>query len=168
MFVKSNRGCLSLAHIPFANEHLSESLHLNDTRDNQRVAEKLKREIEAEIRAGSFDYARRFPNSRHLARLGLKSNAESTLGEFAVEWLGEKVSLTEATRYDYNSQLKFHLLSHRLAAMRLSEVDDGHINHFIADLRAKKTRSKESLSERRVNMVIARLWSIFATPTGAS
>jgi integrase len=35
MFVKSNRGWLSLAHIPFRDEHLSESLHLKDTRDNQ-------------------------------------------------------------------------------------------------------------------------------------
>jgi len=102
MFVKSHRGWLSLAHIPFRDEHLIESLHLKDTRDNQRVAEKLKREIEAEVRAGGFDYARSFPNSRHLARLGLKSSAEPTPAEFAVEWLGEKVSLT-ATRYDYQS-----------------------------------------------------------------
>jgi integrase len=47
--------------------------------------------------------------------------------------------------------------------MRLSEIDDGQVNHFIADLRAKKTRSGESLSERRINMVIARLRSMFAT-----
>src|SRR5262249_2388420 len=113
--------------------------------------------------SGTFDYARRFPNSRHLARLGLKSSAESTLAEFAVQWLGEKINLTDATRYDYHSQLTFHLLSHRLAAIRLNEIDDGHVNHFIADLHAKKTRSEKSLSERRVNMVIARLRSIFAT-----
>ena len=36
---------------------------------------------------------------------------EPTLGEHAINrWLPEKPKLTAATRYDYESQLRFHLL----------------------------------------------------------
>jgi integrase len=163
MFVKSNNGWLALAHIPIGGEHTSEFLHLRDTRDNRRIAKRLKREIEAKIRAGTFDYADRFPNSKNLARLGLKAVAAPTLGEFARAWLEEKVKLTPASRYDYNSQLKVHLLAHPLAAMRVAETNDGNINRFIADLSAKEKRVGVPLSARRINMVIARLRSIFKT-----
>jgi hypothetical protein len=141
----------------------SNSSGLRDNHDNQRKAEKLGREIEAEIRAGAFDYARRFPNSKHLARLGLRVAQEPTLADFARTWLEEKATLTPASRCDYESLLKVHLYPHPLAAMRLAEIDDGHLNRFIADIAAKKTRTGEPLSARRMNMVITRLRTIFAT-----
>ena len=166
MFVTKNRGWLLLAEIPFRAEQFDQYLHLKDTRDNRRTAERIKREIENAILAGTFEkeFARRFPNSPHLVRLGLESSTEPTLGKYAIEhWLPEKPKLTAATRYDYESQLRFHLLPHPLAAMRLSAVNDGDVNRFIRDLQAKQTRSKKPLSERRINMVISRLRNIFST-----
>lgn len=162
MFIKSNHGWLALS-FRSNNERCVEFLGLRDNRDNRREAEKLGREIEAEIRAGAFDYAHRFPNSKHLARLGLRVKQAPTLADFARTWLEEKATLTPATRYDYESLLKVHLYSHPLAMMRLTAIDDGHLNLFIADLAAKQTRNGEPLSARRVNMVTARLRTIFAT-----
>ena len=74
MFVTKNRGWLLLAEIPFRGEQFDQYLHLKDTRDNRRAAERLKREIQNAILAGTFEkeFARRFPNSPHLARLGLE------------------------------------------------------------------------------------------------
>lgn len=69
MFVKTNRGWLLLAHIPLGAEYVDEYLHLRNTRDNHRIAEKVKRDIEAEIRAGTFEFARRFPSSKNVERL---------------------------------------------------------------------------------------------------
>ncbi len=165
MFVKANRGWLLLAHIPLHGEHVSEYLGLRATRDNTRKAKHIRAELEKALHAGTLEseFARRFPDSKHLARFGLKPTAEPLLGDFARSWLSEKVSLTEATRYDYDSQLKFHILPHPLAAMRLTKIDDGDVNRFIASLREKMTRSNTPLSERRINMVVARLRSIFAT-----
>src|SRR5208282_1227266 len=107
---------------------------------------------------------------------GLKPSAEPTLGEFAQKWLDEKTNLTESTRYDYNSSLEFHILPHGIASMPLSEIDDGDLSRFVGDMRAKtkppkkkKRDDKEEpkpgapLSARRINMVISRLRSIFAT-----
>jgi integrase len=161
MFVKSNRGWLALS-FKHQGERCAEYLGLRDNRDNRREAEKLGREIEAEQRSGAFDYARRFPNSKRLARFGLSSERAPTLGEFALAWLDEKATLTAATRYDYASLLKTHLLPHAIGTMRITEIDDGHINRFIADLTEKRTRTDEPLSARRVNMVVARLRTIFA------
>jgi integrase len=162
MFVKADRGWLLVSFV-YQGERCKEYLHLHDNRDNRREADRLAREMEAEIRAGTFDYARRFPNSKRLARLGLLVEHAPTLGEFARGWLEEKASLTPASRYDYDSLLKVHLYPHPLAGMRLMGIDDGHLNRFIADLAAKQTRAGVPLSARRVNMVIARLRTIFAT-----
>jgi integrase len=164
MFVKSNHGWLLIGHIPLAGEHVSEYLGLKNTRDNRREGNRIKKELENALRAGDIEieFARRFPNSKHLARLGLKSS-EPSIGEFALAWLGEKVKLTASTRDDYESLLSVHLLPHPLANMQTAAIHDGDVSRFIGTLREKQTRSQTALSERRINMVIARLRSIFAT-----
>jgi integrase len=162
MFVKSDRGWLVLSFV-YEGVRCKEYLHLPDNRQNRREAVKLARDIEAEMRAGAFDYAHRFPNSRRLAGFGLNVAHAPSLGEFACTWAAEKVPhWTPATRYDYECLLKVHLLPHLLAVEPLDVVDDGHVNRFIADLVRKRTRVGAPLSARRINMVIARLRTIFA------
>lgn len=176
MFVKTNRGWLAIAHVPLRGEFVTQRLHLKDTRDNRREAKHTLAELEAALRAGALEseFARRFPTSRVMARLGLKASAEPTLGEFGRKWLDEKTNLTDSSRYDYNSLLKFHILPHAIASKCLSEIDDGDVSRFIGDLLAKTKSSKKkrlddkgergaALSARRINMVVARLRSIFAT-----
>ena len=177
MFVKSNHGWLLLAHIPFRGEHFDEYLGLRQSRDNLREAKRVRRALENAIKDGTFEavFTARFPESKNLARFE-SDNVEPTLGEFAQKWLDEKTNLTDSTRYDYNSSLKFHIEPHAIASMRLSEIDDGDLSRFVGDLRAKtkppkkkKRDDKEEpkpgapLSARRINMVISRLRSIFAT-----
>lgn len=165
MFLKSNRRWLLLAHIPFRGEHFDEYFGLQDSRDNRRKAKRVKRALEDAIQNGTFEseFRARFPESKNLALFEAKVKSEPTLGGFAQEWLNEKTNLTDSTRYDYNSTLKFHILPHSIASMRLSEIDDGGVSRFIGDLQSKQTRSNEPLSARRINMVISRLRSIFAT-----
>jgi integrase len=160
MSVKANRSWLLLV-FNFKGERCEEYLGLRDNRDNRREAEKLDRDVKAELRAGSFDYAQRFPNSKRLARLGLKEKRRIILGDFAREWLQEKSTLAPASVYDYESLLRFHLYGHPLAQMEISAINDGDVNRFVGDLSAKSTRSGEAISARRVNMVIARLRTIF-------
>src|SRR5262245_41921857 len=109
MFVKANRGSLLISHIPIRGKFVAKALHLKDTRDNRREAKHLKMALEAALPAGSLEaeFAKRFPNSKHLVRLGLRPSLEPTLGEFAMHaWLPEKVNLTPSTHYDYECQLR--------------------------------------------------------------
>lgn len=46
---------------------------LTDARDNQRAAAKIIRKLAVEIASGKFDYEARFPDSRNLDRLSLRS-----------------------------------------------------------------------------------------------
>jgi integrase len=161
MFIKSNRGWLALS-FTFNGERCTEYLHLHDNRDNRREAEKLARDIEAEMRAGSFDYAHRFSNSTKLDRLGLKPSADPMLGEFALRWLDEQVHLSAASANHYRLLLKKHLLPFPIASKRLSQIADGDVNRLIGALREGFEGSRWS-GLRTINMVIARLRTIFAT-----
>jgi integrase len=176
VFVKSNRDWLLLARIPYRGEHFDEYFGLKRSRDNLRQANKTRKALERAIRDGRFEseFRARFPESKNLVRFET-ATSEPTLGEFAQKWLDEKTNLTDSTRYDYNSLLKFHILPHSLASMCLSKIDDGDVSRFIGDLQAKTKPPKKKLddksepkpgaqlSARRINMVIARLRSIFAT-----
>lgn len=55
-------------------------LNLRDTRDGNREAEHIRRRVETELRAGTFDHARLFPNG---SRAAFHLAAQPTLGEFA-------------------------------------------------------------------------------------
>ncbi len=139
-----------------------EYLGLPDNRDNRREAQRKLAAVRAEIRAGRFDYASHFPNSARLARLGLPPRADQTLGDFALAWLEEHCALSPATLYDYRLLLRTHVLPHPIAQKPLAAMDDGDIQRLIAQIAEKQT-TRGPLSARRVNMVIARLRSIFAT-----
>jgi len=117
-----------------------------------------------EIKDGTW----KSPRERRAARSGSIDSAAArnplTLGAFAEAWLEERTPLlTKAVHYDYNLLLKTHVLPHEIANKPLAEVNDGDIALLIKELSEHKTRRKKLLSPRRINMVIARLGTIFAT-----
>jgi integrase len=162
--IKSNHGRL-LLRIKYRGTWREEYLGLNDNRDNRREAERLAREIAAEIRSGSFDYAPRFPESKNLTRLGLRpTDADLTLGNFGRRWLTERAPLLKPiSAASYAAALRNHVLAHPIAAMPLAAITDGDVNTLIGDLKCKPGRAGAELSARAVNMVLARLRTIFAT-----
>ena len=136
-----------------------EYLNLRDTRDGRREAEHIKRRVEGELRGGTFDYARLFPNNSRAASL---LAAQPTLGEFAQSWLDERTPrLRPQTLYDYQCILRAYILSHSIAQMRLTEVSEAHINLLIKDLSERPSRSGKPLSARLINSVLARLRDMF-------
>ena len=147
-----------------------EYLGLKDTRDNRRAAAAMVKEIELEMAGGKLDYAAHFPSSRNLDRLGLRTieppsvSETPTLGDFAVKWLDERrAQLSAATAYDYLTIIRGHILPSAISAKRLDAIDDGDITRLIGELRQKQTKYGTPVSDRRINMVIARLRTIFAT-----
>ena len=178
--LESDHGRL-LVSFQFNGTRCREYLNLDDTRDNRRTAARTVNEIEYELKTGKFDYAARFPESRRLERLGITTDAQApaipptaipaeekpdatTLGKFAEAWLAERRAvLTLATAYDYERLIQALLLPSPLAQKPIDGVNDGDIHLFIGELSRRKTRSGQPVGPRRINMIIARLRTIFAT-----
>jgi len=167
--LESDHGRLLVA-FQYRGVRCREYLGLKDSRENRRAAQRIVRGLELEIADGKFDYATRFPTSRNLERLGLRVDAPPenpatpTLGEFATSWLDERrAQLSAATAYDYLTILRTHIVPSKLSEKRLDAIDDGDITRLIGELRQKHTKYGGLVSDRRVNMVIARLRTIFAT-----
>ena len=131
---------------------------------NKTEARALYMRRKTEIRAGMWTAPgdRGMPQSA--AGGGATAGASTTLGDFALAWLKERAPhLTPAVREDYERLLRFHVFDLPLARRRLAEIHDGDISRLIHDLSAKTTRGHKPLSPRRINMVVARLRTIFAT-----
>ena len=92
------------------------------------------------------------------------SDSAIALGDFTNKWLEEKTPwLTPRVAHDYKLMLKRMLLSHSLARRPLGEIDDGDVARLVKQLCARPARGGKSLGTRSVNMLIARLRTIFAT-----
>lgn len=75
---------------------------LKPTPSNMKLAQRVKRDIDARIEAGTFDYAEFFPHSKHApAARGL------TFGTACDEWLKAKGRLASKTRNQYRNALEF-------------------------------------------------------------
>jgi integrase len=174
--LESDHGRL-LVSFQFNGVRCREYLGLDDTRDDRRTGARTVNEIEYELKAGKFDYAARFPESRRLERFGIKPQAQvpsltpaeekpevPSLGKFAEAWLEERRAvLTLATAYDYDRLIKALLVPSPLAQKRIDEVNDGDVHLFMGEMSRRKTRSGQPVGPRRINMIIARLRTIFAT-----
>src|SRR5258708_7168777 len=124
--VRSDGGWLFL-DFRYQRERCREYLNLRDSRDGRSEANRTKRAIEAEIRTGTFDYARRFPNSAKLARLGLHSHgtAALTLAEFARQWMEDwGLHLKPSTRDWYRGMLTAYVFSDPLASKPIAEIGE--------------------------------------------
>jgi integrase len=156
--IRSDKGWL-LLDFRHRGERYREYLNLRDTRDGRREAEHVKRRIEVELRGGTFEYVRAFPNG---SRAAVHLAAQPTLGEFARTWLDERAPrLRPQTLYDYQCILRAYILSHPIAQTRLAEISDAHINLLVKDLSERPARSGKPLSARLINTVLARLRDMF-------
>ena len=93
-----------------------------------------------------------------------RSDTDVTLREFAERWLEERTPwLTKRVAHDYGLMLKRMLLSHAIARRPIGEVNDGDVARLVKELCGRKKKNGEPLSPRPVNMLIARLRTIFVT-----
>ena len=173
-WLESNRGRL-LIGFRYRGERCREYLDLDDNRENRRAAARIIKEIEGELAGGKFDYGTRFPESSRLEHFGLtpqrvpapaqeaQKPATPTLGEFAQSWLEERRrTITMATAYDYDRLINALLLPTSLAQKSINEIDDGDINRFLGELMKRKGLNGQLIGPRRINMMIARLRTIFS------
>ncbi len=157
--LESDHGRL-LVTFQYRGQRCREYIGLKDIRENRRAAAGIVKEIELEIASGKFDYQARFPESRNLERFGLAIPASESVifRDFAVEWLEElKPTVAQSTAYGYKRLLEAYILPSSFAAKKIDEVHDGDIKRLIAELQER------GLGPRSINIVVARLRTIFST-----
>ncbi len=170
MHVKNNNGSIVIRGIPYPGVgRVNESLGLEYNDANRRIAEQKIEKIEKEMLAGKFDFARHFPKSKRLVAPKLAAPvAVPTLAEYAPEWLKfqtTKKDLRPETVTDYSSIINKHIITDEIASKPMRDITERDIVGFLGRLKQKPARegSDEKLSARRINMVLARLQTIFLT-----
>ena len=150
-------GRLRIAFKYFDGRTYREPLGVEATKRTRVDAERLSSTIQLELSAGSFDYAKRFPNSERIKKLGLKrpeQRSNQTLKEFAeAAWLPEKrLEVKRSTFVYYNEIYKPHIEKAEIGKKLLSEINDEDINLWKLEIEGKRTPQKKPLSTRRKNM----------------
>ena len=86
-----------------------ETLRMPPTPANLKFAVQKRAAIQHEIAMNTFDYAKHFPNSRKVARLGFQR--ASTVKELLTDWLNRKHrECAHSTYKAYNSAVTHHLI----------------------------------------------------------
>jgi integrase len=141
-----------------------EPLGLEDNRRNRALArEQVQKPIEREIATGTFDYAKRFPDSPRVKRLGLQTDDPITLGDFAeTVWLVERRAsrIKRSTHHSYTDIFRTHIRPAKIATMLLHEIKVSDINAFKLELNAKTAKAGHPLSARRKMMALRELGAI--------
>lgn len=108
----------------YKNEKCRESLGIDPTDDNKRYAEGLVATIKHEIKAGTFDYSARFPDSNRL-----KSN---TVGVWLDTWIQIKTrQVAPSTIHNYKRWINGHIRP-RWGNNQADKIDSIHVEDWIA------------------------------------
>ncbi len=107
-------GRLRIAFKYYDGRTYREPLGVEASKRTRVDAERLSSTIQLELSAGTFDYAKLFPNSERTKKFGLKrteQRSNQTLREFAeVAWLPEKrLEVKRSTFVYYNEIYKPHI-----------------------------------------------------------
>jgi integrase len=138
-----------------------ESTGLRDSKLNRALWKQRLAEMSAELilSPAAFDPAKYFPRSRSAA-VGAILTRRATVGEAArryLETLAGDSAISDHTRAQYFNIFNVHVLDSTLAAVPLSDLDDGHIKAWLGALKTKVGRGGRRLEATTVNKVLARL-----------
>ena len=150
---------------------------LPNTPANRRRMEKALERIEAEIAAGTFDYAKTFPGSKRAAdatanRPASMPSAPKGLpgalprfDAFAEQWFAERsIEWRHSHKLAVESIFKIHLMP-AFAALHLDEIDRAKVMDFrrqMVDATAQKAGRCATLAPATVNRIISILRLVMA------
>lgn len=151
---------------------------LNDTAANRRKMRAVLDRIESDIQTGQFDYARYFPNSPTVAKVGVASQESGLVARpsgndrqaaptplfnaFAQEWFLENaISWKRSYRETLAGTLKKYLVPH-FGEMEVGRIAKGDILKFRSSLAKVENGTKEGLSPDRINHIMTPLRMILA------
>lgn len=164
----------------FRGKRCREQTTLEDTPANRKRLQKVLNTIEAEIKFGTFDYAKSFPGSKNIAKLatglpvmptpiaasvaqavsGAPGTALPTFTDFADTWVAEnEVAWRRSHRRTVMDILNGHLRP-VFGNKGVGEITKADILAFRSQLAKVPGRKAETLSAKRINAVLAPLRQI--------
>lgn len=148
---------------------------LPDTPASRLKLARFLKQIEREIRAGCFDYARHFPGSRAAKKAGPESIGNLQAGissrpisissspdfeAFAAIWVTEnRIAWRESHRRTIDDVLRLHLIP-AFGTRPVGTIQKADVMAFRARLAELPGRSSEKMSAKRINSVMAVLRQI--------
>jgi integrase len=172
----------------FGGQRCREQTALTDTPQNRRKLEKVLEHIEAEIKGGTFDYAKFFPNSKMLLKLAMTRALAApqnvqvaptatvpftvltapvattaplpTFADFASVWVAEnEVTWRRSNCRTVNDILTKYLLP-AFGEKGVGHITKSDILNFRSQLAKVPGRKAETLSAKRINAILAPLRQI--------
>jgi integrase len=181
--VRKETNCLILDFY-YRGARCREQTTLPDTPANRAKLQKLASKIEAEIRAGTFDYAKYFPGSRMAAKFNpataeiaiasaplvttdpqnsgsdARRSTLPTFAEFAAQWVAEnEVAWRRSNRKTVSDILNGHLLP-AFGDKAVDRITKSEILAFRSTLAKVPGRKADTLSGKRINAIMTPLRQI--------
>jgi len=186
--VLSSRGTLFM-DFRFQGQRCREYTALTDTPANRKRLQKALTNIEEQIAAGTFDYAKTFPGSKFKGRLTAPlASADTstdpvpplaaasrpplaartpTFAEYTKQWMAEhQVEWRRSHIKILNSTLKGHLVP-RFGETQVGCITKAEVLAFRAELAALPGRAKATMSNKRINGILAPLRQILGDASEA-
>jgi len=156
--VKSRKGRLYF-RVFWRKSQFWQKVNRRDTPENRDIAEASAKVISQEIKDGTFDYLRWFPegNKAHLFRREQDPHQQApsylTVEQYFTDWITKQAERVRAHRVkDYNS-IKLHVLKTRIGESIFGQIPLGLLQ--IGDLKNLQVKLKaKGLKARSVNGVI--------------
>jgi integrase len=165
----------------YEGERCREQTLLPDTAPNRKRMEKVLQSIEAEIKAGTFNYAASFPNSKRFKRkaeaaaavppqpvgtvaaaAAVSVSSTPSFRDFVITWLAEhQVEWRRSHIKVLNSTLNGHLLP-AFGDKPVGTITKSDVLALRAALAQKPGRTGEKLSAKRINNILAVMRQVMA------
>lgn len=139
------RGNTLRVYFHYENERCREPLDLKVTPENITYAERLVQQVEHEIRAGTFDYGRYFPNSTRLR--------ENRLGHYLTLWLDIKRQRVADSTYRGYDGIVERYIRPKFGDRQADQVDRVDVETWIS--------SMENLASKTLKEIIAVMRQVY-------
>lgn len=141
------RGNKIRVYFPWKGEKVRESLNLVDTPENKAYAQRMVEQIRHEINAGTFDFARHFPDSPKLK--------EDQLGSWIDTFLSIKTErVSSSTFRGYKDKLESHVRP-KFGNRQAESIDRVDVEHWISE-------DLNQLASKTIKDIVALLRQVYA------
>ena len=139
-----------------------EYTELKNTARNYKQMKDAMEKIEAEIKLGTFDYAKYFPDSTRAQQLKAQAPqpAGITFGEYANNWYNvNNIFWKPSTRVNFRNILDNHLIP-AFKNVTLTDITKWTLKSFRTDLGQLAGRKGQKLSNKTINNIMYVLYQI--------
>jgi len=133
-----------------------EYTELKNTPENLTLMNDAMTRIDSEIRLGTFEYARYFPDSKFSKRFVVEVPKKQGTGfeEYANTWYkNNKISWKPSVQRDFQSVMKRHLIPY-FKDKPVLDISKWMVKEFRTALGEEKGKKDQKLSNKRINNII--------------